>query len=128
MEGVTGRTRRPPSFVGVVAICLMASLAVACSKSSSSSAKTNADKIKSAEEQYKAKNGVYGTQDQLVSAKLLTAPLADTDVILNSSGGKANSGFTVATGTVNVAANADQWVSSDSGSGPGYSSSAFVYP
>lgn len=34
----------------------------------------------------------------------------------------------VPTAVVNVAANADQWIVSDSGSGPGYDSSALAYP
>ncbi len=114
-------------LIGVTAAVLVGSLAASCSGKSSAT-KTSADQIRSAEDQYHAKFGVYGTQAQLVSNKYLTAPFAGTDVVLNGSGGKPNSGYTVASGTVNLAANADQWISSDSGSGPGYSSSAFVYP
>ena len=68
--------RRPRPFVPVVTMVVLASVAVSCSKSSTT-AKTGTAKIKSAEEQYKTKNGVYGTQDQLVAAKFLTAPVAD---------------------------------------------------
>ncbi|MGH9124303.1 MAG: ABC transporter substrate-binding protein [Acidimicrobiales bacterium] len=109
-------------------IVLVASLTVGCS--SAAKAKTSTQMLQSAEASYKSKNGSYGTEAQLVAAKFLAAPVADTDVILNSSGpgGAKDSGFSLASGTVNIAANADQWISSDSGSGPGYSSSAFVYP
>ena len=119
---------QPRVLTSLVTMALLASLAVACSSSKSSN-KTSAEKIRSAEEQYHAKNGVYGTQDELVAGKFLDAAVSDTDIILTpGSDGKPNGAFTVASGTVNVAANADQWVSSDSGSGPGYSSSAFTYP
>lgn len=111
-----------------MAMVLLAGTAAACS-SGSSSTKSNADKIKSAEDAYHAKNGRYGSQDELVSGKFLPAALADTDVILTAGpDGSPGSGFAIASGTVNVAANADQWISSDSNSGPGYGSSAFTYP
>jgi ABC-type transport system substrate-binding protein len=111
-------------------VALAAGALNACSSSKSSANKTDTQKLQSAEQQYKAKHGSYGTEAQLVSDKLLVAPLADTDIILNSTGpgGAPNSGYSVASGTVNLAANADQWITSDTGSGPGYSSSAFVYP
>ncbi|MGH9280864.1 MAG: ABC transporter substrate-binding protein, partial [Acidimicrobiales bacterium] len=117
------------SFVGVVTVLVLATAMAACSSDDSSSAKSNLEKIKSAQEQFKAKNGVYGTQDELVSAGFLAAAIPDTDVILiTGKDGKPKSEYSVASGTINAAANADQWVTSDSGSGPGYSSSAFAYP
>src|SRR5947209_19455456 len=138
MHGISGLPQRTAprlrvaghrSFVGVMTILIMATVMASCSSKKSSSGSSNTQKIRSAEEQFKARKGAYGTQDELVSAGLLKAPVADTDVILtNGQDGKPKSGFTIASGTVNVAANADQWVSSDSGSGPGYSSSAFTYP
>ena len=62
----------------------MATVMASCSSKKSSSASSNTQKIRSAEEQFKAKNGAYGTQDELVSAGLLKAPVADTDVILTN--------------------------------------------
>ena len=104
--------------------------AVSCTSKPSATKNSNTQKIQSAEQQYMAKFGSFGTEAQLVSANVLGAPISGTDVILNSTGpgGKPGSGYSIASGTINVAANADQWMTSDSGSGPGYSSSAFVYP
>jgi ABC-type transport system substrate-binding protein len=51
-------------------------------------------------------------------------------VTVSAGGPCGNTKFSTSTteATVNIAANADQWLVSDSGSGTGYSSSAFVYP
>jgi ABC-type transport system substrate-binding protein len=122
------RGRPGGSLAGLLAVVLVATVAVSCSDKSSSD-KGGADKIRTAEEAFHTKAGVYGTMDELVAGKYLPAAVADTDVILTAgTDGKPKSAFTVASGTVAVAANADQWISSDSGSGPGYSSSAFTYP
>ena len=140
MQGVMGLPRRAGRRLqngdtrrrfraSVLTLVVLGSIAVSCSDDKSDKASSNLEKIRSAQEQYKAKNGVYGTQEELVSAGLLAAALPETDVILsNGTDGKPKGAFSIASGTVNVGANADQWITSDSGSGPGYSSSAFTYP
>src|SRR5947209_14370233 len=125
MHGISGLPQRTGprlrvaghrSFVGAMTILIMATVMASCSSKKSSSASSNAQKIRSAEEQFKAKNGAYGTQDELVSAGLLKAPVAVTDVILtNGQDGKPKSAFTIPSARVNVPANADHWISSASG-------------
>src|SRR4051812_43240698 len=85
--------RRHRPLVGLVAMLLVATAAVSCSSKSSSST-DSAKKISSAEDQYHAKFGTYGSIEELVSNKFLDAPPSDTDVILtNGPDGKPKAAF-----------------------------------
>lgn len=86
--------------------------------------------VRSAEEAYYAKNGFYATEDELVAAGFLSEKSTYNDVALIGSPDPRSKYEIVEapTATVSVAANADQWITSDTGSGPGYNSSAFAYP
>lgn len=127
VPGFSRRNGRRP-IVGLLAAVLVATGAVACSSDSSKDTSTT-KRVSAAQEKYLAKFGVYGTQEELVSNGFLDAALPDVDVILSPGpDGKPKAAYSVAAGTIAVGANADQWITSDTGSGPGYSSSAFTYP
>jgi len=102
---------------------------------------TDAKTVRTAEEAFCAKVGRYGDMDELSGVKpvngqtykFLSEPSTKTAVQLSGGGPcgtSAASAFalTSSTAEVNIAANADQWVVSDTGSGPAYASSAYVYP
>jgi prepilin-type N-terminal cleavage/methylation domain-containing protein len=127
------------SILGILSAVVVFSVRGVTDKGQDTAISTDAQIIRTAEEAYCAKNGQYGTVAQLQSGSFLASGTTYSKVFLNSNGsckgagaaGAGATGFTIAstaTGTVNIAANADQWITSDSGSGPGYSSSAFVYP
>ena len=123
-------------ILGVLAAVVVFAVRGTGDKGQSAALKTDEKTFRTAEEAYCAKFGSYGTEDQLVAQKFLSEKSAYTDVALNNSGpckgnGTTNSGYSLTsatTATVEIAANADQWQVSDTGSGAGYSSSAFVYP
>ena len=123
-------------ILGVLAAVVVFAVGGVGDKGQSAALSTDAKTVRTAEEAYCARFGTYGTEADLVAQKLLSERSQYTDVSLSSGGncgvstGPA-SGFAITTATkatVEIAANADQWVTSDSGSGAGYSSSAFVYP
>jgi ABC-type transport system substrate-binding protein len=91
--------------------------------------------VRTAEESFCAKFGHYGTEQELVDAKLLSEASTYTDVDLHAGGtcgppSDERSRFTVSRGpTADVvfAASADLWQTAD-GAEPGYRTSAFAYP
>ena len=82
--------------------------------------------LRTAEEAFYAKFGRYGSEEELVNAGFLAGASSMNDVFLGADGATFDVGV-ASDQTVKVAANQDQWVVSDSGSGPGYDSAAFAY-
>jgi prepilin-type N-terminal cleavage/methylation domain-containing protein len=126
------------TILGVLAAIVVFAVRGVGDRGRAAASATDTQTVRTAEEAYCSKFGQYGTMAELVNPPgggggFLASASTYTDVMLNSSGpcrgqGGVNSGFGIASGTVNIAANADQWITSDTGSGPGYSSSAFTYP
>jgi prepilin-type N-terminal cleavage/methylation domain-containing protein len=123
-------------ILGILSAVVVFAVRGAGDKGQSAALSTDAKTIRTAEEAYCAKFGHYGSKQDLVDAKFLSENSGYSQISLTANGtcgnpANPNSGFTLATsvtGTVNIAANADQWGVSDGGSGPGYSSSAYTYP
>jgi len=123
-------------ILGILAAVVVFAVRGAGDKGQSAAISTDAKTVRTAEEAYCARFGHYGTKQDLVDQKFLSENSGYSEVSLRSGGtcgasANPNSGFTLITSTpatINVAANADQWITSDSGSGTDYSSSAFVYP
>ena len=131
-------------ILGVLSAVVVFAVRGAGDKGQAAAQLTDADTVRTAEEAYCAKFGTYGTENQLAGidpapdgqrVKFLSEKSTMSEVRL-SSGGTCGTGpqskFSItaeaATASVNIAASADQWITSDTGSGGGYHSSAFAYP
>lgn len=120
-------------ILGVLASVVVFAVTGVGDKGQAAAYAADADTVRSAEEAYCARHGSYATEEELVAKGFLQELSTNTDVALgtgNTCGTGANSSYSLSTSSsaLNVAANADQWITSDTGSGPGYASSAFVYP
>lgn len=125
-------------ILGILAAVVVFAIRGVGDKGQASAYATDARTVRTAEEAYCAKFGHYGTMAQLVTPEdggkgFLSQPSTISSVNV-SAGGPCGTGpaskysLSTSAATLNVAANADQWQVSDTGSGSGYSSSAFVYP
>ncbi|MGQ0743251.1 MAG: ABC transporter substrate-binding protein [Acidimicrobiales bacterium] len=122
-------------ILGILAAVVVFAVGGVGDKGESAAAVIDERTIRTAQEAHCAQFGSYATEAQLVSAGLLAEESVNHDVELGTGGacgevGTAASSFVVfgPAEEVNIAANADTWITSDTNSGPGYASSAFVYP
>ena len=124
------------AILGILSAVVVFAVKGVSDKGKSSAESFDERTLRTAEEAYCSKFGTYGTAQQLVDKGLLQAKPTLHEITLLSGG---NCGESTAVGSayslsvanptaeVNVAANQDQWVISDTGSGPGYHSAAFAY-
>ncbi len=123
-------------ILGILAAVVVFAVGGVGDKGEGAASEINERTLRTAEEAFCANNGRYATEAELVQAGLLGEESSKAQIELGSAGGcgkvpgTANSSYVIFNpdSEITIAANADQWVVSDNNSGPGYHSSAFVYP